>query len=163
MTARAEPQAQELIARFALQPHPEGGWYREWHRSPLSVTRQDGSQRSGLTTILFLLEARQTSRWHRVQGADEAWQFLDGAALELFCLPPAGGAPQRIRLNAPLRDEISQPMAVVPAGWWQAARSLGDWSLVSCAVGPGFSFDDFDLLRDLPAAQHPEGADAALL
>ncbi|MFN9693060.1 MAG: cupin domain-containing protein [Synechococcaceae cyanobacterium] len=163
MPVTPEPPAQELIARFALQPHPEGGWYREWHRSPLNVTRADGGVRSGLTTILFLLEARQISRWHRVQGADEAWQFLDGSALELFCLPPEGGAPLRRVLNAPLRDQAAEPMAVAPAGWWQAARSLGAWSLVSCAVGPGFDFDDFSLLRDLPVECHPQGATATLL
>ncbi len=163
MSTNPEPHAQALIARFALQPHPEGGWYRECHRSLLRVTRQDGAERCGLTTILFLLEAHQISRWHRVQGADEAWQFLDGAALELSCLPPEGGAPLRRLLNAPLRDPAAEPMAVVPAGWWQAARSLGDWSLVSCAVGPGFSFDDFSLLRDVPVEQHPPGATVALL
>jgi predicted cupin superfamily sugar epimerase len=163
MSSTPEPSAEELIARFALQPHPEGGWYREWHRSGLLITRQDGAERCGLTTILFLLEAGQISRWHRVKGADEAWQFLDGAPLELCCLPPEGGAPLRRLLNAPLRDPAADPMAVVPAGWWQAARSLGDWSLVSCAVGPGFSFDDFSLLRDLPAEQHPQGAELALL
>ena len=163
MSANPEPHAQEQIARFALQPHPEGGWYREWHRSHLTVSRQDGAERSGLTTILYLLEARQISRWHRVQGADEAWQFVDGAALELFLLAPEGRAPLRQVLNAPLRDPAAEPLAVVPAGWWQAARSLGNWSLVSCAVGPGFSFDDFSLMRDLPVEQHPQGASLALL
>ena len=163
MTAAAGPEAKELIARFALQPHPEGGWYRECHRSSLVVTRQDGASRSGLTTILFLLEERQSSLWHRVTGADEAWQFLDGAALELFCLPPAGGSPRRHLLNAPRHDLEAEPMVVVPARWWQAARSLGAWTLVSCAVGPGFSFEEFTLLRDLPEEQRPTGATATFL
>lgn len=163
MSTSPEPHAQAMIERFALQPHPEGGWYREWHRSLLNVIRLDGAERSGLTTILFLLEARQNSRWHRVQGADEAWLFLDGAPLELFALPPEGGAPLRRVLNAPVRDPAAVPMAVVPAGWWQAARSLGSWSLVSCAVGPGFSFEDFSLLRDQDVECHPHGATADLL
>ena len=104
MSASAEPDAHVLITRFQLQPHPEGGWYREWHRSGLTVTRQDGASRSGLTTILFLLEGQQPSRWHQVSGADEAWLFLDGAPLELFSLPPSGGTPERQLLHAPLRD-----------------------------------------------------------
>ena len=117
MASESAPRAEDLIARFQLRPHPEGGWYREWQRSSLTVTRQDGATRSGLTTILFLLEGPQPSRWHRVSGADEAWIFLDGAALELLCLPPAGGASERRLLNAPLRDPAADPIAVVPAGW----------------------------------------------
>ncbi len=63
----SSPEA--LIARFALQPHPEGGWYRELHRSAGQVKRrEDGRQRAGLTVIVFLLTEGQRSRWHRVEG-----------------------------------------------------------------------------------------------
>ena len=156
-------QASELIARHKLSPHPEGGWYRELHRSERRVTRADGINRSALTAILFLLEAGAISRWHRVAGADETWHFACGAELELLTLAPAGGELQRRRLGMSALSGTAEPLLVVPACHWQAARSLGAWSLVSCCVGPGFDFADFSLLRDLPAAERPEGALAAFL
>jgi len=152
-----------LIRHYRLAPHPEGGWYRELHRGPASVSRADGQRRPGLTTILFLLPQGEISRWHRVSGADESWHHAGGAPLELFCLAPQGGELRCQRLASlsaqpqMMSDDASMPLAVVPAGWWQAARSLGAWSLVSCCVGPGFDFADFTLLRDLPAVQHPSG------
>lgn len=156
-----------LIERFGLLPHPEGGWYRELHRSPLRVRRPDGDERAGLTAILFLLQAGEVSRWHRVTGADETWHFAGGDPLELLVLPAEDGPIQRhglgpvTLLQAPDqagRPAHQQPLAVVPAGCWQAARSLGAWSLVSCCVGPGFDFSDFSLLRDLPREQWPPQA-----
>lgn len=155
------PQA--LIARYALLPHPEGGWYREMHRSTGVVVRGDGAARSGLTAILFLLEGGDCSRWHRVEGADESWHFVAGSILELFTLPAGGGSCQRRLLGSPQADCPAEPLLVVPAGVWQAARSLGAWSLVSCCVGPGFDFADFSLLRDLPSAAHPCGTLSHLL
>jgi predicted cupin superfamily sugar epimerase len=149
---------QTLINRYGLQPHPEGGWYREVHRSPQAVLRADGAHRSGLTAILFLLEVDAVSRWHRVSQADETWHYAAGDPLELLLLPPQGGEIQRQRLGAVAEAKTDQPLAVVPAGWWQAARSLGAWTLVSCCVGPGFEFADFTLLRDLPEQEHPPGA-----
>jgi len=164
--------AQQLIAHYGLQPHPEGGWYRELHRSHQAVRRADGQQRSGLTAILFLLDKGALSRWHRVCNADETWHFAGGDPLELLLLPPAGGTPQR-RCLAPVTigpawsasegAASPEPLVVVPAGWWQAARSFGAWTMVSCCVGPGFDFADFSLLRDWPAEQRPAGADAAFL
>jgi len=155
--------ASDLIDRFGLQPHPEGGWYRELHRSTVHVRRDDGQSRSGLTAILFLLEAGGISRWHCVRGADETWHFAAGDALELLILPPGAGAIRRCRLGALDAAGRSEPLAVVEQGCWQAARSLGSWSLVSCCVGPGFSFADFSLLRDLPPPLHPAAALAEFL
>ena len=159
-----------LIRHYQLAPHPEGGWYREVHRSPKLVHRGDGEPRPGLTAILFLLPAGEISRWHRVSGADETWHHAGGDPLELLCLPPAGGELRRQRLagvsSALLAlepDARPEPLAIVPDGWWQAARSVGAWSLVSCCVGPGFDFADFTLLRSLPASQHPPGALASFL
>ena len=137
--------AQALIDRYGLQPHPEGGWYREVHRSSATVTRADGQQRSGLTVILFLLEAGQPSRWHRVQGADESWHVIAGAPLELLLSPDRVQTAETHVLGFDAEHPEPMPVAVVPAGWWQAARSLGAWSLVSCCVGPGFDFQDFEL------------------
>ena len=149
---------EQTIARLELQPHPEGGWYREIHRSPIRVQRADGSLRAGLTVILFLLGKGEISRWHRVSGADEVWAHAGGDPLELSWLPPQGGPTSRILLGSD-----HQPVAVVPADHWQAARSLGAWSLVSCCVGPGFDFADFALLADLASQDPPAGADPALL
>ena len=165
MSMTVEP----LIRRYGLEPHPEGGWYREVHRSGELVSRLDGQRRAALTAILFLLPQGEISRWHRVSDADETWHHAGGAPLELLALSPEGGELRHQRLSAVhvqpqgWPEETATPLAVVPAGWWQAARSLGAWSLVSCCVGPGFDFADFTLLRDLPPAQHPSGALAEFL
>lgn len=145
----------ELVAKLELQPHPEGGWYREVHRSAVLVHRADGAIRSALTQILYLLPAGGISRWHRVRGADETWLHVAGGPLMLWLLPPEGGMADSSALGP-----SAQPLAVVPADWWQAAHSCEGWSLVSCAVGPGFEFEDFELLAAWPPEQRPSGARA---
>ncbi|WP_216904099.1 cupin domain-containing protein [Synechococcus sp. CCY 9618] len=163
----ADPDA--LIARLDLRPHPEGGWYRELHRSAGRVRRaDDGGQRAGLTVIAFLLTEGQRSRWHRVDGADEVWHHAGGDPLDLWRLAPRGGRAERLVLG-PLGaggdpgTPDRGPMEIVPSGWWQAARSQGRWSLLHCCVGPGFDFEDFRLMADLPPGDRPAGADPALL
>ena len=143
-------EVQTLIQQLGLIPHPEGGWYRELHRSSDRIQRQDGAERSALTAILFLLPAGAVSCWHRVIGADEAWTHIDGATLELFQCRVDGSELKRDALNA------SNPVQVVSAGTWQAARSLGNYTLVSCCVGPGFDFLDFEMARDQPATERPK-------
>jgi len=155
--------ARALVETLALRPHPEGGWYREEHRSALQVRRSDGAQRSALTLIWFLLEAPEISRWHRVSQAEETWHHAGGDLLELWLLPPAGGVAERRLLGPLTADGAAVPVAVVPSGWWQAARCLGRWSLVNCCVGPGFDFEDFQLLHEQPVASHPPGALGDLL
>ena len=141
-----DERVQHLIQTLELRDHPEGGYYREIWRSPLSVTPSDGRDpRAALTAIYFLLPAGAVSRWHRVR-SDEVWQHCEGAPLELLQLPPAGWALQRSRLG-PL-DQDQGPVVTVPAGWWQAAHSLGAYTLVICTVGPGFDFADFELLAE---------------
>ncbi|MEB3334763.1 MAG: cupin domain-containing protein [Cyanobacteriota bacterium] len=156
--------ARALIERLGLRPHPEGGWYREEHRSAIAVRRPDGAERAALTLIWFLLQAPEISRWHRVVGGDETWHHAGGDPLELWVLPPEGGEA-RPHLLGPLDGPLdgAQPVRVVPANWWQAARCLGAWSLVTCCVGPGFDFHDFQLLHGLPASAHPPGARGELL
>jgi uncharacterized protein len=126
--------AEAIIRRLELQPHPEGGWYRETWRGPDICGRASG------TAILFLLQAGERSHWHRVD-ADEIWLWHAGASLALSL----GETAAREVLLGPdvLGSEVVQ--AVVPAGWWQAARSTGDWTLVSCTVSPGFRFEGFEL------------------
>lgn len=148
------PRAQQLIAELDLQPHPEGGFYREVFRSTLAVTRADtGTARTALTAIYFLLPQGAVSRWHQVLGADEAWHHLEGAPLRLLDFPPEGGACRSTTLGPVALG--SAPVQVVPAGRWQAAETLGDYTLVGCSVGPGFEFADFRLLADRPEPGMP--------
>ncbi|HEY1283115.1 MAG TPA: cupin domain-containing protein [Steroidobacteraceae bacterium] len=142
--------ARELIERLGLSPHPEGGWFREVHRARERVETSRGD-RSALTTIYYLLEHQQMSRWH-VVAADEIWHFYAGAPLELLTYDPRGRAFERHVLSVPAADHV--PLGIVPAGVWQAARSLGEYSLVGCNVGPGFEFVDFQFVASLPG--HPE-------
>ena len=148
---------ERLIRHWQLSPHPEGGWYRELQRSSITVHRPDGLQRAAITTVLFLLGAEDVSRWHCVHGADEIWTFLDGDPLDLFQHHAAAAQSTCYTLQG------GNPVAWVPAGVWMAARTQGAFSLVSCCVGPGFSFDDFEMLRDRDPAQHPVGIDSTLL
>ena len=119
--------ARALIARHALAPHPEGGWYRETWRAGA-----EPGQRAAGTAILFLLEAGQRSHWHKVD-ADELWLWHAGAPLQLS-----------IGAATVMLDEDG-PQALVPAQEWQAAHAADGWALVSCVVVPGFDFAGFTL------------------
>jgi predicted cupin superfamily sugar epimerase len=137
----------EIIALLDLKPHPEGGHYRETFRDP----RSDGGRSAG-TAIYFLLAEGEASHWHRVD-ATEIWHFHAGAPLELRIADPAERA---VRLGPDLMAG-ERPQGVVPAGAWQAARSLGDWTLVGCTVSPGFDFAGFEMA---PAGWSPGQGEA---
>jgi predicted cupin superfamily sugar epimerase len=126
--------ADALIQRLGLQPHPEGGHYRETFRD-----RPPSGGRGALTTILYLLKSGEVSRWHRVTDAVEVWHFHQGNDLELS-LSHDGKRVERHVLG---RDAALQ--FVVPAGCWQAARPLGAFTLVGCAVAPAFEFSSFEM------------------
>jgi predicted cupin superfamily sugar epimerase len=141
-------RAAKLIAQLSLQPHPEGGYYREVFRSGCLVTPADGrGARAALTTIYFLLPAGAASRWHRVT-SDEVWHFYEGGPLELLELDTGCRTLSRHGLAALAADSQAAPTCTIPAGHWQAARTLGDYTLVGCTVGPGFDFADFMMLAD---------------
>jgi predicted cupin superfamily sugar epimerase len=143
-------RAATLVTTLGLIPHPEGGFYNELFRSKAIVHHTDGrGPRAALTTIYFLLPAGSVSRWHRVE-SDEVWHFYEGAPLDLWMASPEGDQMSQRRLG-PL-DGDQRPVWVVPAGWWQAARSTGSYTLVGCTVGPGFDFRDFALAGDQPAS-----------
>jgi predicted cupin superfamily sugar epimerase len=143
------PRAVALIETLQLAPHPEGGHYREIHRSTTGVSPDDGrGARAALTVIYFLLVDGEISRLHRVM-SDETWHFHEGGVLELIVVEDAG--PMRTFGLGPC-SESTGPVHAVPAGAWQAARTAGPFTLVSCSVGPGFEFDDFEMMRDLPEA-----------
>ncbi len=150
-----------MAARLGLEPHPEGGWFRETYRSGEAVQTTRGT-RAAATAILFLVTAASPSRFHRL-AADELWVFQGGLPLELITLDADGEAVVRVLGDAGSRAG-ALPQALVPAGAWQAARvaaaAPGDpagarpddepvaerrWSLVSCVVTPGFEYDDFEL------------------
>ena len=143
-----DSRAADLIRGLGLTPHPEGGYYREIFRSAARVQPLDGrTDRLALTTIYFLLVAGQVSRWHRVT-SDEVWHHYEGGPLELLVADAGFGDVFRRRLG-PVADK-TQPVHVVVAGEWQAARSMGAYTLVGCTVGPGFEFSDFQMLDALP-------------
>jgi predicted cupin superfamily sugar epimerase len=144
------PRAVALIETLELVPHPEGGHYREIHRSTTGVSPDDGrGARAALTVIYFLLVDGEISRLHRVI-SDETWHFHEGGALELIVVEDAG--PVRTFRLGPC-SESTGPVRAVPAGAWQAARTTGPFTLLSCSVGPGFEFDDFEMMRDRREAE----------
>ncbi|KUJ80844.1 cupin [Ruegeria marisrubri] len=126
---------QDIIAYLNLEPHPEGGWYRQtW------VAENEG--RPTGTCIYFLLQAGEVSHWHRVD-ATEIWLYHAGAPL-ILSISETDAGPATDYLLTP---DLSQgaPQLIVPENHWQSARSTGDYTLVSCTVSPGFRFEGFDL------------------
>lgn len=147
-TCRRPQRVQQLIEQLGLIAHPEGGHFRETFRSEDMVLPGDGrGERAALTSIYFLLAAGEMSVWHRVK-SDETWHYYEGGPLELW-VAPADFSSVQCHMLGPLSDSAA-PVQVVPAGWWQAARPVAEYTLVGCTVGPGFDFSDFTLLRDLP-------------
>jgi hypothetical protein len=138
-------RAAALIVELELQPHPEGGYFREVFRSGHPVrTVDDRGERAALTTIYFLLPAGQISQWHRVL-SDEVWHYYEGDPLELLWLDIATDADRVHRcVLGPVGDK-QRPVHVVPAGCWQSTRPLGAYALVGCTVAPGFDFADFTM------------------
>jgi len=133
----------ELVQRWQLQAHPEGGWYREVQRSSIQVTRPDGKQRSAITTVLFLLSAEDVSRWHGMHGGDEIWTFISGAPPSLF------------QYFEGAVESTEQVLSTAnPVGWASASELL---------YGPGFSFEDFELLGDRGGSEWPDGIDDRLI
>jgi len=138
-----------LIRQLSLRPHPEGGWYAEIFRSRQQVTPEDGrGDRAALTTIYFLLARGQRSKLHRV-ASDEVWHFYEGDPLALVSCDQDFDHAETVILGG--LDGVSRPAHVVPAGYWQAAESRGDYTLVGCTVAPGFDFADFRMMRDDPS------------
>lgn len=130
--------ADDLIQRLGLAPHPEGGHFREVYRH-----EDEFGGRGAVSTIYFLLKAGEVSKWHRVD-ADEIWHHYDGAPLELSLAEKEGVDVQTLTLGKDITDSEA-PVHVVPANYWQAAKSLGTWTLVGCTVAPAFEFEGFEM------------------
>jgi len=130
------PTAAEIIRKLDLKPHPEGGHYRETHRDAAGL---DGRARS--TAIYFLLARGERSHWHRID-AVEVWHYYAGAPLKLEIVDGSKEAIVRLGPDVPAGET---PQATVPARAWQAAETLGDWTLCGCTVSPGFQFEGFEM------------------
>lgn len=130
--------AEAIIAKLELAPHPEGGWYRQTWRAAAAA-----GERASATAIHFLLRAGEVSHWHKVDAA-EIWLWHAGAPLTLSIAPAEAGPVTEATLGGDvLAGEC--PQLLVAAHQWQAAKSTGAWTLVSCIVSPGFEFAGFEL------------------
>ena len=128
--------AEAVIRQLGLQPHPEGGWYRETWRAPA-----ENGARSGGTAIHYLLQRHQRSHWHRID-ATELWLHQAGGALRLRTASRGRVLERRLGPDVGAGD-LAQ--AVVAPGEWQAADTGADWALMACVVVPGFEFSGFEL------------------
>lgn len=128
---------EEIIAKLGLEPHPEGGWYRQtWIETP-------ANDRPAGTCIYFLLNEGERSHWHRVD-ATEIWHFYFGTSLVLKIAATENG-PAKSHILGPSLGGVTAPQIIVPKDHWQAAEALDGWALVGCTVSPGFRFDGFEL------------------
>jgi predicted cupin superfamily sugar epimerase len=140
--------AAAVVRLLDLKPHPEGGYFRETFRDtpppyppPLAGEGREGVGRAASTAIYFLLARGERSHWHRID-AVEVWHWYAGAPLELE-ISQSAGRVERVTLGNDLASG-QHPQAIVPAHSWQAAQSLGDWTLCGCTVAPGFDFKHFE-------------------
>lgn len=150
----------QLIQQYQLQPHPEGGWYKETYRSAGTIAANAlpqgfSGQRAFSTAICFLLEQGNFSAFHRIK-SDECWHFYTGDPLEVFVLLPQGELEVITLGNDSKNGQLFQ--YVVPANCWFASRPAREsrFSFVGCTVAPGFDFADFELASaSLLAAEYP--------
>ncbi len=135
-------RAKELIEKLELIEHPEGGYFKETYRSGINVfSPSAGAERSTVTEIYFLLCKGQVSRFHKV-AHDEFWHFFEGAPLRLI-----DGDLEDFQ-EFELGGEELRYQHCIRGGYWQAAESNGDYTLVGCTVAPGFDFVDFAFLNE---------------
>jgi predicted cupin superfamily sugar epimerase len=130
---------EDLIKKYHMNPHPEGGYFVETYRSPLKIQTEFG-ERSASTAIYFLITEENISHFHRLR-SDEGWHFHLGAPLKILEITSDG------RLIETLLGGNDQLQYIVPAGHWFASTSLGEYSFVSCTVSPGFDFEDFEMAK----------------
>ena len=129
--------ADQIIAHLKLEPHPEGGWFRQ-------TWAADTPGRPSGTCIYFLLKAGVSSAWHRVD-AGEVWHYYSGSPLILRRAATLDG-PAYDAVLGPDLAAGQFPQLLVEAGYWQAAHSTGEYTLVGCTVSPGFEFAGFALI-----------------
>jgi len=140
---------QQLIEQYNLQPHPEGGWYRQTYKSEENIPANAlpprfGGSRPISTAIYFLLEKGNFSAFHRIK-SDECWHFYAGGPLLVYVIQPEGTLTVTTLGNDIAGGQLFQ--YVVPANCWFASCPAPgtSFSLVGCTVSPGFDFADFEL------------------
>jgi predicted cupin superfamily sugar epimerase len=139
--------AADIVKALDLQPHPEGGYFRETYRASEAIPiagldRRYGGARATSTAIYYLLEAGQRSALHRLK-SDEIFHFYTGDPLTIIEIAPDGRFTETL-LGADFAAG-AVPQHVIPAGTWFGAVPTGRFSLVGCTVAPGFDFADFEL------------------
>jgi len=137
--------AKYWIEKLRLEPHPEGGYFRQTYKSNRVITHpQFPGARSASTAIYFLLEGKNFSAFHRLR-SDELWHFYTGAPVAVHVISPEGNYSKILLGSNPEAGEVFQ--AVVPAGHWFASHVADwkSWALVGCTVAPGFDFADFEM------------------
>lgn len=139
-------EIQQLVKKFDLQPHPEGGYYKEIHRCQDTIPLSRGV-RNVSTAIYYLLKGDTFSAFHRFK-SEEIWHYYRGASLNIYIIQPNGTLEVR-RLGDPIEDLHAEPQIVVPANVWFAAsldtHDPNQYTFVGCTVAPGFDFQDFEL------------------
>jgi predicted cupin superfamily sugar epimerase len=147
----------ELITRYGLRSHPEGGFYTETYRSDNAVlvdkTIYNQTQRQALTGIYYLLPANTFSIWHRVK-SDEIWAYHEGGPIKIYLIDTKGELFEK-NLGNPLKDKDCHFQIAIPAGYWQTAyNDSTQFSFVGCFVGPGFEYSDFELAKRSELSAH---------
>lgn len=139
--------AQYWIDKLALQPHPEGGFYRETYRSDRRISEEGllndlNGPRSASTAIYFLLNGNDFSAFHRLR-SDEIWHFYIGGTLIVHVIGEGGHASEIALGSDP--DSGDRFQALVKADCWFGSRlrNPSSFALVGCTVAPGFEFEDF--------------------
>ena len=131
--------AKDIVDLLGLEPHPEGGYYKQMFADTAS------GGRAYSTAIYYLLEGGPAGRWHRVDSA-EVWHYYAGAPLRLTTSPDGISTTEQILGQDLMAGE--RPQVVIPRGEWQSAQSLGNWTLVGCTVAPGFEFQYFEMAEE---------------
>jgi predicted cupin superfamily sugar epimerase len=138
-----------IVERFQLEPHPEGGFFREVYRSSMTfdhpgIAAGDDRRRAAGTLIYFLLSGSDFSAFHRVRHSDEVWHLYAGGPLEIFVID-ADGRLERRELTTDVQR--GEPTTMIPADTWQSARLApgAEWALGGCTVAPGFDYRDFEM------------------
>jgi len=137
--------AEDIINKLEMLPHPEGGYYKETYRSEEQTINKEGNKRNTSTAIYFLLENNNISRFHRIK-SDELWFFHQGNAIEIVSIK--NNKLVSITLGNDI-DKGEVPQAVIPANVWFASsvKDGSGFGLVSCTVAPGFDFADFKMAK----------------